>query len=218
MTPKTPLTAAEKSRLGKLRKRENHLLERAARGMRPAPWPIMLDVRAPRTQMPPGFDHLDVLKGFVFVDEQSRENALWAFLWAMQARYAVPSTVFRPPLVLIVGGPGTGKSEMIRRMGGEEASGLPTSRQMLGQWLNAIAAEQDDLLILDLVDARFMKAPELASFVTASEWKYRLLGKNDTATSPLHCLTVATAPHEVKLSDEMKRRCVVIKLGRRDGQ
>jgi hypothetical protein len=203
-TPKK--TAAECSREGKLKRREQKRIE-ALKELRtweePMPW---------RPEPLPGFDRFNVLKGFVFADDLSRENALWAFLWALQARVATPGTIFRPPAVVIIGGPMTGKSELIRRMGGEFAGSLPNGKPMMTQWLNGIAEGREALMVLDLVDARLMKSQELASFITAREWQYRLLGKTEMVTTPLRCLTVATASHEVTLSDEMRRRCIVIRL------
>jgi hypothetical protein len=60
-------------------------------------------------------DMTGLLDGFAFANDLSRENALWARIWALQAKQTkVPQ---RFPLVVISGPVCSGKTELARRLG-----------------------------------------------------------------------------------------------------
>lgn len=136
-----------------------------------------------------------LLDGYEFAAPQDRENALWAALWASQARNVNEEIVptFRPPLVLIEGPPCSGKTrlagELSKLAGQLGCYGPPKEAE-----LNMVAAMERSIAWFDDVPRLGKEMSELlASFITAKRWRFRLLNTSRHREVNLYCLTVLTA-------------------------
>lgn len=155
-----------------------------------------------------------ILDGYDFATPQDRENALWAALWASQARNVNEEIVeaFRPPMLVIEGPHGSGKTQLARELaelaGVAGHYGPPTQRH-----LDMVATMSRPIAIFDDVTRVPKKMSDLlAAFITSKRWSFRVLGTSSYREMDLYCLTVLTAV-TLKLPPDLERRCVRIRLG-----
>lgn len=154
-----------------------------------------------------------ILDGYAFATPQDRENALWAALWASQARNVNDEIVpaFRPPMVVIEGPMASGKTRLaaaLSELAGQAGCyGIPREMD-----LNMIAAMERSIAWFDDVPRLSKKMSEmLAAFITAKRWGFRLLGTRNHREVSLYCLTVLTAGG-LELPADLERRAIRIRL------
>lgn len=166
--------------------------------------------------MMPGFEGaFKHLHGFNFADDRSRENALWATLWALNAHSncGIPP---RPPMVLISGPQGSGKNALAVRIGEQsECVDSPTTQRDLRVQFSDWA--QKRVVCIDGFEPRLFKSGELARFITSEAYQFRKLGETKMRFARLRCLLIAVMYGEYTLPPDMVRRVVEIKLGGRPG-
>lgn len=154
-----------------------------------------------------------LLDGYAFATPQDRENALWAALWASQARNSKDEIMspFRPPLVVIEGNSGDRQrlASELNKLAGQDGkrSGPPKGNDLdmiAGLWLS-IAWFDGVSRINGGMSQR------LSHFISAEKWTFRLRGMQKSRTVGLYCLTVLTGV-KVELSQDLMRRAVFIRL------
>lgn len=151
-----------------------------------------------------------LLQGFCFADAESRENALWAALWAHEAATTV--CAFRPPLVAITGPQGCGKSTLAERLAALANVAFVSACDVSG--VIAAASKGVRMVCLDDFQMTCRSVSELCRFVSASQWEGRTQGKAKKKSEPitLACLTIITG-NGLMLPSDLARRAVVIRLG-----
>lgn len=167
-----------------------------------------------------GFENsYQLLDGFAFADSQSRENALWARLWAVEAMAGGQAPIemdlrsrkavaHRPPMVVITG-PDLAEG---RRLFGKITSGcepVPGNfHQILGD-LNRAAAQKAPVMIFDNWN-HHLSSMELNAFLSAETWQTRHYGSHKLSTYVLRTLVVVNG--NVTLCPDLARRAIFIRL------
>jgi hypothetical protein len=154
-----------------------------------------------------------ILDGYEFATPKDRENALWAALWASQARvgHDEMENPYRPPLVVIEGPAGCGKTRLARMLSDMAGYDLELMDRMTPAIFSAAAREGRQVLIFDDMIVKDVDQPLLSQWLTADTWESRALRQKNKDVYPLHCVTVLTG-NRLDLSKHLMRRAVFIRL------
>lgn len=156
----------------------------------------------------------DLVVDFPFEDPSSRTN-FFGFLLTPVLRAAiggsVPLTVFSSPKA------GSGKGYLIGKVAGISITGrtlgsatLPQRKEELSQWTFSLALSGKTLAHIDNLPPE-VDSGELAALVTGEIIDNRVLGRSGFGEA-INTLTVAMSGNNLKLSDELMRRTVVVRL------
>lgn len=157
-----------------------------------------------------------LLDGFVFLDAESRENALWAALWVNE----MPRSLYphpRPPIVIVEGGTESGKTTLIQRIaaavGGPypmlRSGGFPSEKD-----LNVVAAKGVPMLVIDHPVVNRKRCADLCMFVCDQRRVWRKSGTQELESCSVKCVTFIETCGGA-LSEDLERRAIWIRLGRR---
>lgn len=154
-----------------------------------------------------------ILDGYEFATPRDRENALWAALWACEVRVGLDEMVgpYRPPLVVIEGPAGCGKTRFARMLSDLAGFDLKFMHRMTPAIFSAAARQGRQVLIFDDLSVKDVDQPLLSQWLTADAWESRALRQKNKDVYPLRCVTVLTG-HRLDLSEDLKRRAVFIRL------
>jgi|GEM_PF-6680308 len=167
-------------------------------------------------------------EGFRFADFESQVNALWALRWAEIAQDTAPGEAFRPPLVVISGPQGCGKSSLVRRLCGGEGypQKLPSSVDGISSG-HMVAVAFGGCRVVEIegralpkfqAQVRAGRPGSLASFqpliqfLTSAIWWRARSGKGKPTMVHLSTLMFLTGAEEMELPPELLRRAVFIRL------
>ncbi len=156
----------------------------------------------------------EILIDFPFVDDASRDNMIAAFL----------SPVVRPmikgciPICLIdKPSPGTGASKLVELVSlvttGVNMGAVATPRGDEEEWkklITSLLREGPSLICLDNIESD-IKSGNLASVLTSSIWKSRLLGTSESVEYPNKACWYATG-NKLVLDGDIPRRGYLIQL------
>jgi hypothetical protein len=168
-----------------------------------------------------GFEEAySLLQGFDFEDQQSIENALWAFQWAQCAESTLGWESFRPPLVIITGPQGSGKTTLVKRLapGVRECFVVPAGEMNIAIRLGRIAMARHASVNFDAPSFELLNSDILSRFLTSREWGFKKWRSGEVITEKLRTMVFVTTHHEISLSPEMAKRAVVIRLGSQNQQ
>jgi hypothetical protein len=154
---------------------------------------------------------LDPLADFPFRDDSDRSAAIAAVL-SLVGRYAIDGPV--PMFAVGAPTPGTGKS-LLADVVSTVGTGRPAARTTpddddseTKKRLIALALEGAAVVLLDNVDGR-LGSKSLASALTGTTWKGRLLGENANVEAPLRAVWLATG-NNIGFRGDLGRRVVPI--------
>lgn len=162
-----------------------------------------------------GFEQaFDLLKGFQFEDRESEANALWARHWIEQSNASEGKT-FRPPMVIITGAQKKEKHRLIRSLcRGLNQFGL-TSVGDFKAGSFAFMARVKPVAVSHDAGSQ-LQSKELARFLTAGFWSARswnsCIQSMSMVSFNLRTVILVAAPPSLRLSADLQRRAVVIKL------
>jgi hypothetical protein len=153
------------------------------------------------------------LGDFPFVDAASRAHALAAGLTAL-----LREVIAGPVPLFVVDAPaaGTGKTLLACTLGEVVAGAAPavmTGPRSEDEWrklVTSVLLRGEPLAIIDNVKGPLASA-SLAAVLTATVWRDRLLGRNETVTVPARTVWVVTG-NNVELDQEVARRAVWVRL------
>lgn len=151
------------------------------------------------------------LVNFDFDAAQSMSNARWAMIMKEQAAMTKDGQVFRPPLVIIAGLSGTGKSKLAAQISGEGAF-FGNEKGGLMRILNHVAAKALPVAVVDNVFPEVFADKDLVRFLTAQTWAIKKRGSTKMQNCSLRTLLVFTTQVLPPLSDDLMRRSLVINL------
>lgn len=148
------------------------------------------------------------------LDPVSYANCL-ALILTVWSRPALDGNV--PLFVLTAPVAGSGKTKMLDELIGAIAIGRavpsmiwPDEREEVRKTITAAMMSGSQLLNLDNVP-RVLDSDALASFLTTSAWRDRILGKSQSVEIP-NTLTLAATGNHIQASGELARRSVRIEL------
>lgn len=154
-----------------------------------------------------------LLRGFEFDGAQSIQNALWLSRWLTVAAQIDEHFSFRPPLVVIEGPQGSGKTTLASRLCGD-AGELPQfyAVDAPGHAFDRAAQRGDSNIIFeDVRSFDWMTESSLEQFLTAEVREFRPQGSKKKVTRTLRSVVIVTGS-DIKLPEEMNRRAVFIRL------
>lgn len=157
---------------------------------------------------------LDLVVDFPFEDDASRDN-FFGFLLTPLMRPAidgnVPLFLFSAPLH------GSGKTILARDVAGIIITGrpldisiFPRRPENVPQWILSLALSGRTIVQIDNLPPEF-DSGELAALITAKSLSDRILGASRWVTAP-NTLSVALTGNNVRMSPELARRSVMIRL------
>lgn len=154
-----------------------------------------------------------VLDGYAFATQEDRENALWALFWAGQLRdlWATLDVAYRPPLVVIEGPPGSGKTRLAKSLCAAADCQPRFGDRMAFAHFSAAARDEREVLIYDDMSSESVDEPLLCQWLTASSWETRTVHQKDVLKHELRCMTVVTGCR-LDLSEDLMKRSVFIRL------
>ena len=161
----------------------------------------------------------DLLVDFPFAEEASRAHALACLLLPF-----VRPLVAGPTPLHLIDAPteGTGKTllatvlALVSTGRAAEAVAEAASDEEWRKRITALLAEGPALVLLDNL-SRPLDSGALASALTCTAWKDRLLGHSRTVSFPARCVWIATG-NNAQLSREMLRRTVWVRLDAQVGE
>lgn len=162
-----------------------------------------------------GFEQaFELLAGFEFEDAQSRENALWLWVFLTRALLA-GEAIERFPLVVITGPSGSGKSTFVKRMFRGFKHGEIHYIDEFNRVNLDCAARSNVAAILCEDRRRFGKrSKHLAGFLSSGTWMPARLSVSDKTQRggvPLRCVCIATGIN-LELPKDLERRAIFIRL------
>lgn len=158
----------------------------------------------------------ELLNGFVFEDKASEVNALWLKTWITESEIAPFS--FRAPMVVITGPPGCGKTRLVRSLcrNLEDYTIFPTLHLKAAELSHAA---RNSAIVLVNEDRKKVASPLLDGFLTAKRWEAKCFDpqKNRWARKVFHLrtLVIVTGPPSLIISEDLRRRSIFIRLGKR---
>lgn len=154
------------------------------------------------------------LDGFNFADAGSRENALWARIWALEGDEGMSGSS-RPPLVVITCPVLSEARELARRLCAytHHACSNSTADDAILNALNSGVNVGLQVLHFELLTPE-LRSASLEAFVTSSTWTCRQLGDMQSEKVDLRTLVIISA-ESVGLSRDLHRRAVFIRLAPR---
>lgn len=155
----------------------------------------------------------ELLRGFRFEDKESEANALWLNHWITMAE--ITPYAFRPPMVVITGPPSSGKERLIPKLCRHLGDDALVSAHRLREADLAFAARQRAVVLL--AEGRLqLRSNLLAKFITAESWMFTVYEpvhrRLEMRSTRLNTVVVVTGPPPLRLSDDLKRRSVFIRL------
>jgi hypothetical protein len=152
----------------------------------------------------------DILADFPFVTESDRTNLI-AMMLTQVIRPAIDGLI--PMGIVNAPQPGAGKGLLVKIIsiiatGKEMQSTTAPGAKQPEEWtklLTAILAAGTTMIVFDNADS-VLDSPDLASFLTASDWKGRILGQSKIIAVPNRA-TVLVTGNNVRVAGDIARRC-----------
>ena len=148
-----------------------------------------------------------------FADAESLENLVWLANWVfLSPLVAAGKGVLRPPLVVIEGRTGTGKTTLLRWLFDEALKMRPANLarvKEIGRWDCPVTGA----LLVENAKVTRTDALHLQHWVMAERWMARR-GQR-VKESALSCVTILTVPEGFRVSEDLERRVIRVRLGNR---
>lgn len=150
----------------------------------------------------------DILHDFPFVADADKANLI-AMMLTQVIRPAIDGLI--PMGIINAPQPGSGKGLLIKVISliatGKvaPATTAPTTPDEWTKQLTAILAGGATMIVFDNVET-VLDSPDLASFLTAAEWKARILGQSKVLSIPNRATTLVTG-NNVRVGGDIARRC-----------
>lgn len=164
--------------------------------------PTAADVTAARDRID------DILHDFPFITDADRANLI-AMMLTQVIRPAIDGLI--PMGIINAPQPGSGKGLLIKVISliatGKPVASVtaPTTPDEWTKQLTAILAGGATMIVFDNVET-VLDSPDLASFLTAAEWKARILGQSKVLSIPNRATTLVTG-NNVRVGGDIARRC-----------
>ena len=150
-----------------------------------------------------------LFKGLTFADAKSRENALWAMLWSIDAHSNCGGDL-RPPIVVIEGPTASGKTTLAKRLAGHA---IVYSKLNLMAFNRMVRSGTPVAIVEDcMVDPD--AAEEVRMFAVSTTWCLAQR-EGEASTFKLRTMLILTLPAgdtAESLPARVRECCVFIKL------
>jgi hypothetical protein len=156
-------------------------------------------------------------------DDAEKLNSIWtaaAGIMTLQARRMMK---IRPSLLIVSENRGSGKtqiSEQVIRCGTGESRPVPSylrsGQQLLTDLFSAAGTARNYIYYDNLKDGTTFGDPVLDGIITAGRIQDRVFGKNNVVESRDSGFMILANGNNVAVSDDMVRRCLLIKLKTRE--